>query len=36
MLCPLRPLEPERVVGLRNLYVCSLEPFLMPVDGQSN
>ena len=35
MLCPLRPLEPEREVGLRNLYVCNLERLLMPVNGQS-
>jgi hypothetical protein len=34
MLCPLRPLEPERVIGLRNLCICNLERLLMPVDGR--
>jgi hypothetical protein len=34
MLCPLRPLEPEHVIGLRNLYVYNLERLLMPIDGR--
>jgi hypothetical protein len=34
MFCPLRPLEPERVIGLRNLCICDLERLLMPTNGR--
>ena len=34
MLCLLRPLELELVIGLRNLCICNLERLLMPVDGR--
>jgi hypothetical protein len=33
MLCLLCPLEPECVIGLRDLCICKFERFLMPVDG---
>ena len=32
MVCPLRPLEPKHVVGLRNLSVCNLQSLLTAVD----
>jgi hypothetical protein len=34
MLCLLRPLEPERVIGLRNLCVCNLKRLLMPINSR--
>jgi hypothetical protein len=34
MLYLLRPLEPERVIGLYNLYVYNLECLLIPIDGR--
>jgi hypothetical protein len=34
MLCLLRPLELERMIGLCNLFICNLEHLLTPIDGR--